>query len=161
MIPDDNDELRYKNVINILKQMPKVGTPQNFESDLMRRINSGNFSDKYKFLWWEYFFFPSRLIPAAAIIISIFAVVYLLNFNSIDVDNPFLAQPQIRKSAMQDQGKYSLSPKTSEYAEASVNSSFKMNKEGLNFLHIRLNETEKAKIIRLKEQIKAYFNNNQ
>jgi hypothetical protein len=160
MIPDVNDEL-HKNVINLLKQMPKVATPPNFESDLMRRINSGNFTDKYKFLWWEYFFFPSRLIPAAAVVISIFTVFYYLNFNSIDVDNPFLAQPQLRKSALQNPGKLSLSPKASEYAEASINGPFKMNKEGLNFLHIRLNETEKAKISRLKEQIKAYFNNNQ
>ena len=45
-----------------------------------------------------------------------------------------------------------------DYAEASINSSFKINKEGLNFLHIRLNDAERAKINKLKEQIKAYFN---
>ena len=159
MIPID-DEARYKNIINDLKHLAKVNAPPNFESDLMRKINSGNFVEKYKVRWWEYFFLPSRLIPSAAFIISVFAIFYFLNFNSIDSDNPFLTQPKIRKSALQDPGKQLLPVKTPEYAEASVSSSFKMNKEGLNFLHIRLNDTEKAKIMRLKEQIKAYFNNN-
>jgi hypothetical protein len=159
MIPI-NDEVRYKNIINDLKQLSKVNSPPNFESDLLRKINSGIYTEKYKLRLWEYFFMPSRLIPAAAFVISIFAALYFLNFNSIEPDNPFLAQPKIRKSALRDPGKRSLSPKPPEYAEASINSSFKMNKEGLNFLHIRLNDTEKAKITRLKEQIRAYFNNN-
>ena len=56
MIPDD-DEVRYKNVIDLLKQMPKVSAPPNFESDLMRRINSGNFKEKYKVHWWDKLFY--------------------------------------------------------------------------------------------------------
>jgi hypothetical protein len=160
MIPID-DEVRYSNIINLLRQMPRVDAPPNFESDLIRRINSGNFTENYKVRWWEYFFLPSRFIPAAAFTVSIVVVFYFLNFNSIERDNPFLAKPQIRKSVVQYRGKQLLPVKTPEYAEASINGSFKINKEGLNFLHIRLNEAERAKITRLKEQIRAYFNNNQ
>ncbi|MDR3668289.1 MAG: hypothetical protein P4L35_15715 [Ignavibacteriaceae bacterium] len=159
MIPND-DEVRYKNIINLLKQMPKVSAPPNFESDLMRRINIGNFNDTYKIKWWDRFLFPTRIIAATTLAISIVAVFYVLNDNSVDKENPFLLKPPIRKSVLQSQNKQLHLSKTPEYAEASINGSFKINKEGLNFLHIRLNEAEKAKITRLKEQIRAYFNEN-
>jgi hypothetical protein len=77
MIPG-YDEVRYKNIINLLKQMPKITAPLNFESDLMRRINSGNFNENYKVKWWDKLFLPSRLIPAAAFALSIVTVFYFL-----------------------------------------------------------------------------------
>ena len=144
MIPG-YDEERYINIINLLKQLPKISAPPDFESDLMMRINSGNFKEKYKVHWWDKLFLPSRLIPAAAFALSIVAVFYFLNFNTVERENPFLAKPKIRTTV----------------SEASIAGSFKINKEGLNFLQIRLNETERAKINRLKEQIKAYFNKKQ
>jgi hypothetical protein len=139
------DEEGYKNIINLLRQLPKVDAPPNFESDLMRRINSGNYNEKFKVRWWDKLLLPSRLVPASAFALSIVAVFYFLNFNSVERENPFLAIPKTREIV----------------SEASVYGPFKINKEGLNFLHIRLNEAEKAKINRLKEQIKAYFNEKQ
>jgi hypothetical protein len=155
------DEVRYEKIVSLLRQMPKVSAPPNFESDLMRRINSQNFNEKFKVRWWDKFFLLSRLIPASAFALSIVAVFYFLNFNTVEQENPFLAKPKIRENDSQtsnNQKNYSILP---EYAEASVNGSFRINKEGLNFLHIRLNEAERAKINRLKEQIKAYFNEKQ
>jgi hypothetical protein len=160
MLPD-SDEVRYVNIVNLLKQMPKVDAPSNFESDLMRRINSGNFKERYKVKWWDKLFLPSRLIPASALVLSLFAVLYFLNFNSVEQENPFLVNSGIRKIVTQPSPNQLFPSKPSDYAEASVNSSFKINKEGLNFLQIRLNDAERAKINRLKEQIKAYFNQNQ
>jgi len=139
------DEVRYEKIVSLLGQMPKVIAPPNFESDLMRRINSRDYNEKFKVRWSDKLFLPSRLIPAAAFALSIIAVFYFLNFTSIERDNPFLAKPTIIENVSQ----------------ASIAGSFKINKEGLNFLHIRLNEAEKAKITRLKEQIKAYFNEKQ
>ena len=144
MIPG-YDEERYINIINLLKQLPKITAPPDFESDLMRRINSGNFKENFKVHWWDKLLLPSRLIPASAFALSVLALFYFLNFNSVDRENPFLAKPKIRTTV----------------SEASIAGSFKINKEGLNFLQIRLNETERAKITRLKEQIKAYFNKKQ
>jgi hypothetical protein len=144
MIQND-DEVRYINIIRLLKQLPKVTAPPNFESDLMKRINSGNFQENYRPRWWDKLFLPSRLIPAAAFALSILAVFYFLNFNSVERENPFLAKPKIRETVL----------------EASIAGSFKINKEGLNFLQIRLNEAERAKINKLKEQIKDYFKKKQ
>jgi hypothetical protein len=144
MIQSD-DEVRYINIIRLLKQLPKVTAPPNFESDLMRRINSGNFQENYRSRWWDKLFLPSRLIPAAAFALSILAVFYFLNFNSVDHENPFLVKPKIRETV----------------SEASIAGSFKINKEGLNFLQIRLNKAERAKINKLKEQIKDYFKKKQ
>ena|ERR1035437_6296293 len=139
------DEVRYEKIVSLLRQMPKVTAPPNFESDLMKRINSRDYNEKFKVRWWDRLFLPSRLIPAAAFALSLVAVFYFLNFNTVEQENPFLAKPKIRETV----------------SEASIAGSFKINKEGLNFLHIRLNEAERAKINRLKEQIKAYFNEKQ
>ena len=95
MIPG-YDEERYINIINLLKQLPKVTAPPDFESDLMMRINSGNFKEKYKVHWWDKLFLPSRLIPAAAFALSIVAVFYFLNFNTGERENPFLAKPKMK-----------------------------------------------------------------
>jgi hypothetical protein len=156
MIPDEDEE-RFKNVIGLLKQIPKVSTPPNFESDLMRRINSGNFKGSYNLHWWEKILSPSRLIPSAAVAASIIAILYFLNFNSTEQDNPFLTLPKIRENVIQISSKQKVPSMPTDYAQASINSSFKNNKEGLNFLQIRLNDAERAKIIKLKEQIKGYF----
>jgi hypothetical protein len=144
MIQND-DEVHYINIITLLKQLPKVIAPLNFESDLMRRINSGNFQENYRSRWWDKLFLPSRLIPAAAFALSILVVFYFLSFNPVERENPFLAKPKIRETV----------------SEASIAGSFKINKEGLNFLQIRLNEAERAKINKLKEQIKDYFKKKQ
>ena len=160
MIPID-DKLHNLNTINILRQLPKVTAPPNFESDLMRRINSGNFKENFNAQWWEKLFLPSRFIPVTVFALSIFAVFYFLTFNSIQQENPFLAKPKIRITVSKTSDKQSFYPKLPEYSEASINGSIKINKEGLNFLQIRLNDAEKAKINRLKEQIKDYFKNKQ
>ena len=73
MIQND-DEVHYLNIITLLKQLPKVIAPLNFESDLMRRINSGNFQKNYRSRWWDKLFLPSRIIPAAAFALSILVV---------------------------------------------------------------------------------------
>jgi hypothetical protein len=160
MIPDE-DEIRFKNVIGLLKQMPKVSAPPNFESDLMRMINSGNFNEKYKLHWWDKFLLPSRLIPSAAIAASIVAILYFINPGSAEYENPFLVKPVMREDVSRNSAKQKLPVNPTEFAEASINNSLKINKEGLNFLQIRINDAERAKINKLKEQIKAYFNKNQ
>lgn len=160
MLQLDNDA-QYMKIKDLLKQMPKVEAPSNFEADLMRRINSGNFQERYKVRWWDKLLLPSRLIPAGALALSIVAVFYYLNFNAMERDNPFLTKPKIRESVSQTPNSQIFHSKSSEYSEASINISFKINKEGLNFLQIRLNDAEKAKITRLKEQIRAYFKNKQ
>ena len=160
MIQND-DEVRYINIIKLLKQMPKVTAPPNFESDLMRRINSGNFKENFRATWWDKLFLPSRLIPVATFVLSIIAVFYFLNFNSVEPENPFLTKPKIRETVSKTSDNQTFYTKKPEYSEASVNGSFKINKEGLNFLQIRLNEAERAKINKLKEQIKDYFKKKQ
>jgi hypothetical protein len=160
MIQDD-DELHNASIISFLKQMPKVSAPPNFESDLMRKINSGNFREKYKVHWWDKFLIPSRLIPSAVAAASILAILYFVNPGSTEYENPFLVKPVIREDVSRSSTKQKLPVTSAEFAEASVNNSFKVNKEGLNFLQIRINDAERAKINKLKEQIKAYFNKNQ
>jgi hypothetical protein len=157
MAPGD-DEIKHERVINLLKQMEKVSAPPGFESDLMRRINLGNYEEKYKLTWWNNLLTPWRLISSAAVVGAAALVLYFFNFSTSDYENPFLVKPKMRIVKTQGVNDQKAPVSRIQYSEASVNGSLKIDKEGLNFLQIRLNDAEKAKINRLKAQIKAYFN---
>ena len=161
MMPPDEDEIRFKSVINLLKHTSKISAPPGFEADLMRQINSTNFDELNKVRWWDKLLLPSRLIPsvATAVVIIVFLV---LNFNSIERENPFLTAPKIRetintvsKIKLQD-----IAKQDPGYTSASLNHSITVNKEGLNFLQVRLSEADRAKINKLKAQIRDYLKEN-
>ena len=42
----ENDEKKYEDIIKLLTGLKKVNAPENFETDLLRRINSEKFSKK-------------------------------------------------------------------------------------------------------------------
>jgi len=93
----NDEELRYKNVINTLKGLPKVNAPRNFETELMRRINSETYNEKKSF--WERLFLPTRLIPSAALAVSAVVLFFILN-NSNDSEDPLLMEPKIHEDVI-------------------------------------------------------------
>jgi len=76
MLAPDDDEIRFKSVINLLKHTAKVNAPPGFEADLMRRINTANYNELNKVRWWNKLLLPSRLIPsvAATVVVVVFLV---------------------------------------------------------------------------------------
>jgi hypothetical protein len=58
------------------------------------------------------------------------------------------------------QTKKIIPQQASGFTAASLNQSFEGNKEGLNFLQIRLNDAERTRINKLKEQIRNYLKEN-
>ncbi len=89
-----NDDMKYQDVINTLKQLQQVKAPAGFESDLMRRINSESFPGERTF--WQNIFAPSRLVPAAALAVTALILIFVLNTTGITPDNPLLTAPRER-----------------------------------------------------------------
>jgi hypothetical protein len=94
----NDDELRYRNVINTLKSLQKVKVPQDFEADLMGRINSEKFEGKQNF--WQRILIPSRLVPSAALAVTAVILLFFLNISSEDSENPLLVEPKVREDVI-------------------------------------------------------------
>lgn len=94
----DDDQIQ-SDVIKTLKGLRKISAPENFEADLMRRINTEKFG-KERSSWWK-FLLPSRLIPSAALALSAVAVLFIINTNSGGTDeNPLLMPPKVREDVV-------------------------------------------------------------
>lgn len=91
----NEDETKYKDLIDQLKNLKEVQAPGNFHSDLMRRINSE--TDAAPKLFGRYSFKYSRLIPAAGAIAAVIIIIFLFNFGQSEAGNPLLTDPQVRK----------------------------------------------------------------
>lgn len=92
---DLNDDMRYQDVINTLKQMQQVKAPSGFEGDLMRKIKSGQVPEAKTF--WQNIIIPSRLIPSAALALTAILLIFVLNNNGITQENPLLTAPRERE----------------------------------------------------------------
>src|SRR3970282_2461977 len=96
----NDDELRFKNVIDALKGLTEVKAPKNFEADLMRRINSEKFEEKRQ-SFWEKIFLPSRLVPSAGLAVAAVLLLFVININSDEVENPLLMEPRVREDMIE------------------------------------------------------------
>lgn len=187
----NDDELRYKNVIDALKGLQGVKAPKNFEADLMRRINSEKFEEKRQ-SFWEKIFLPSRLVPSAGLAVAAVLLLFVININSDEVENPLLMEPKVREDMIEAKdvsdipmtvqeeipGETRLGSADSNIAEfrdeVSVNGSrersrtnsfaatgFAIDKEGLNFRQVNLSEEEKQRLNELKHHFKMLLKNSE
>ncbi|HVO74155.1 MAG TPA: hypothetical protein VMT35_09040 [Ignavibacteriaceae bacterium] len=94
----NEDEMKYQQVIASLKQLQKVKVPENFELELMRKINSGKYAEK-KRSFLEKLFIPARLIPSAGVAVAAVILFFVMNTESDEFENPLLIKPRIREDA--------------------------------------------------------------
>lgn len=73
------EDQKYNDLIKDLRGLKKISTPPNFESDLLREINSEKFETK-KESFWKKLFLPKFLIPSTA---GAAAVTILLVFMTV------------------------------------------------------------------------------
>lgn len=121
------DDSRHKDVTDILKSLQQVKAPENFESELLRKINSQSNLEKESF--WERIFTPSRLVPSAALAVTAVILFFFL-FNEEDVENPLLMDPRIREDVFA----------TEDISQLPLNN--ELSKEGLSIDEKKLFETE-------------------
>jgi len=104
-----NGEDQYKDIIKSLKELPRVKAPDNFELNLMTRIHNKNFEierDKsYHFTVWGF------LKPAAVVSLTAVIVLFVIDLNSLDVPNPLLTEPELRKEVLNDAENMTLQKK--------------------------------------------------
>ncbi|MCX8105233.1 MAG: hypothetical protein N3D80_05085 [Ignavibacterium album] len=83
-----------KQLSDDLKNLPKVSAPENFEEGLWRKIYSAD--DKKEF-FIQKIFSINRFIPAAATLVAIVIVFFLINSNASDYEDPFMIEPPVRE----------------------------------------------------------------
>lgn len=176
MIYNDEDS-RYKQAVDTLKQLPKVNAPLNFEADLMRRINQNRFEEKYKESFWDILLTPARLIPSAALAAAAVIMFFMLNTAPADQPDPLAAEPRVREDVTQtgtpsgflpdeqmleNRSERSGSGAASLRQENTPGTRFttasNITKAGLNFRQIQLTDEEKAALNKLKARIQQYIN---
>ena len=91
-----NDENKYKDLINTLKNLQQVKAAPNFEADLKRKMNEEKYGKEKKESFKD-FLIPSRVVPAFGLVVIAVIIIFSININSDDSDNPFLMEPRLRK----------------------------------------------------------------
>lgn len=77
----NNEEKDFRDVIQLLKKLPQVNAPSNFEADLKRRINREKYASKKKnFSSW--FFSRTAMAGSAGLIAASLIIVFLFSFEN-------------------------------------------------------------------------------
>ena len=89
----------YSELRALLKELPEIETPENFEYVLLTKIKNGNFelktekkSPSTRWLVWA-------IGPATAVALSVVLFFFVFDVSSLDQENPFLINPQVRENA--------------------------------------------------------------
>jgi hypothetical protein len=97
MIQND-DEKKYTDVIQKLKDLKKIDAPDYFEADLKRKLAEETPEEKS---FWDKILLPSRLIPSAGLAAAAVILFFVININSEEMDNPFLIEPKLREDIIE------------------------------------------------------------
>jgi len=103
----ENDDLKYKEVINSLSDLRKIEAPNNFEADLMRKIN--NTPAKRQKSLFDLIFSPVKLIPSAALIATAVILIFVVNNHSTEIEDPFSIEPRMREDLLLSKAPVTLS----------------------------------------------------
>jgi hypothetical protein len=91
----NDEEKKYKRLIDDLKNLPKVEAPKYFETELLRKIDSSEEVKKVSF--WEKLLSPARLAPAALAIVSAIIIFFVVDINSEVMEDPLNIAPKLRE----------------------------------------------------------------
>jgi len=91
----DNEEKTYKKLLGDLKNLPKVDAPKNFETELLRKINSSELKKKKSF--WDRLLSPGKLAPAAVALVSAAIIFFVVDINSEEMEDPLNIAPRLRE----------------------------------------------------------------
>lgn len=91
MYPAD-DENKFKNLIDGLKNLKKIEAPVGFENKLWNKINSDAVPEK-KSLWDKVFV---KLLPATAVVATAVILFVVIENNAYEYQDPLLIEPEVR-----------------------------------------------------------------
>jgi hypothetical protein len=91
----NEEEKTYKKLLDDLKNLPKIDAPKNFETELLRKINSSEPEKKESF--WDKLLSPGKLAPAAIAIASAAIIFFVVDINSEEMEDPLNIAPRLRE----------------------------------------------------------------
>jgi len=91
----NEEEKTYKKLLDDLKNLPKVDAPKNFETELLRKINSSELEKKESF--WDKILTPGKLAPAAVALASAAIIFFVVDINSEEMEDPLNIAPRLRE----------------------------------------------------------------
>lgn len=86
----NDEEKKFSKLINDLKELPKVNAPENFEFQLMTRIQNKNFEEKL--MPRERFNFVKFFAPSA-VVVTVIILFFLILPKEEQVENPLMSDP--------------------------------------------------------------------
>lgn len=91
MYMEDNTN---KQLLDDLKNLPKVTAPENFEEGLWRKIFYG---EEKKMSFWQKIFSSARFIPATATLAAVIIIFFIISSNANDYEDPLMIEPPVRE----------------------------------------------------------------
>lgn len=90
---NSNDEEKFSQLIQDLKSLPKVKAEENFEYNLMIKIQNKNFDLSTP---ERAFIFNRKLVPAAVFAFSVIVLFFIVSEPGTGLENPLLSDPPVR-----------------------------------------------------------------
>ncbi|MGE5402027.1 MAG: hypothetical protein ACM3S2_16645 [Ignavibacteriales bacterium] len=91
----DNEEESLKDVINSLKELPRISAPPDFEMNLRRRINNINATKEQRASFFN-INLRNILLPAGALAATMVVIFLLFGRQASEFENPFMSPPSLR-----------------------------------------------------------------
>jgi hypothetical protein len=88
-------EKTHKKLLDDLKNLPKIDAPKNFETELLRKINSSEQEKKESV--WDKLLSPGKLAPAAIALASAAIIFFVVDINSEEMEDPLNIAPRLRE----------------------------------------------------------------
>jgi len=92
-MPRLEDDNKYEKITKLLKELPKIDAPSNFETELSRRMKQGE-KEKEKESWFNKIFLP-KLIPSAALVLTAVIIILLLRPQVDETGKNLQVSPQL------------------------------------------------------------------
>jgi hypothetical protein len=178
----NEDDVKYRELIKTLNSLQQVKAPAGFETELMRRINTGNYVEKKNV--WDSMLSPARLIPTSAVALAMIVFLLVFNLQIEDSENPLSIDPRVREDVVMaeeviiNREPVAVSPvippveepvieelpgttpaaiNQGRFTASASNPDLVINKSGLNFRQINLNAEERDQLNKLRERVRSFL----
>jgi hypothetical protein len=94
----NEQEETYKKLVDDLKNLPRIDAPKNFETELLRKINSSEPEKKQSF--WDKLLSPGKLGPAAVAIASAAIIFFIVDISPEEFEDPLNIEPRLREDLL-------------------------------------------------------------
>lgn len=126
----ENDDFKFKIVVDSLKNLKRIEAPDNFEADLIRKINISQ-AEKQKSLF-DLIFSPVKLIPSAALIATAVILIFVVNNHSTEIEDPFSIEPRMREDILVSKVPPTLSVESNDKLKKDTQLKTKTEKKSLS-----------------------------